>query len=175
MNRWNVGQYWEQWTRPMKTSSTVPLRLNNCCSGAIHLSLTSCQVIYPKAFSFPIGHTNAFSLPIGPLYRLLDLLSAEPRWGEGDVCEECQVLLWHILNFSCVSFNLWKHGKYSLYTQHRPSLDWPQEDIIVATADVSSVPSAVPRRCRSSSTTSASRSSWLLGWKSKILELGLER
>ena len=24
-------------------------------------------------------------------FRLLDLLSAEPRWGEGDVCEECQV------------------------------------------------------------------------------------
>jgi len=24
------------------------------------------------------------------LYRLLDLLSAEPRWGEGDCCEECQ-------------------------------------------------------------------------------------
>ena len=23
--------------------------------------------------------------------RLLDLLSAEPRWGEGEVCEECQV------------------------------------------------------------------------------------
>jgi hypothetical protein len=22
--------------------------------------------------------------------RLLDLLSAEPRWGEGDYCEECQ-------------------------------------------------------------------------------------
>ena len=25
--------------------------------------------------------------------RLLDLLSAEPRWGEGEVCEECQVRL----------------------------------------------------------------------------------
>ena len=81
-------------------------------------------------------------------------------------------MLRHILNFSSVSFNLWKHGKYSSYTQHRQSLDWPQGDIIVATADVSSVPSAVPRRCRSSSTTSASRLSWLSGWKSKILELG---
>ena len=82
------------------------------------------QVIYPKAFSFPIGHPNAFPLLIGPHYcRLLDLLSAEPRWGEGDVCEECQVLLWYILNFSSVSFNLWKHGKYSSYTQHRQSLD----------------------------------------------------
>ena len=25
------------------------------------------------------------------LFRLLDLLSQEPRWGEGDCCEECQV------------------------------------------------------------------------------------
>ena len=23
------------------------------------------------------------------LYRLLDFLSQEPKWGEGDVCEEC--------------------------------------------------------------------------------------
>merc|ERR1712013_711068 len=39
------------------------------------------------------ANENIFNCPVATkqlLFRLLDLLSAEPGWGEGDVCEECQ-------------------------------------------------------------------------------------
>jgi len=39
------------------------------------------------------ANENIFNCPVATkqlLFRLLDLLSAEPRWGEGEVCEECQ-------------------------------------------------------------------------------------
>jgi len=39
------------------------------------------------------ANENIFNVPVATkqlLFRLLDLLSAEPRWGEGEVCEECQ-------------------------------------------------------------------------------------
>jgi len=39
------------------------------------------------------SNENIFNCPVATkqlLFRLLDLLSAEPRWGEGEVCEECQ-------------------------------------------------------------------------------------
>ena len=37
---------------------------------------------------------NIFNHPVATkqlLFRLLDILSQEPRWGEGDCCEECLV------------------------------------------------------------------------------------
>lgn len=51
------------------------------------------------------------------LFRLLDLLSQEPRWGEGDCCEECQVFL--IFNeYSCVSYSIFLlQTKFGLTTR----------------------------------------------------------
>ena len=55
----------------MSTYSIIRWQLNSFSSGT--------------RFSHILAHLWNF------LYRLLDLLAQEPRWGEGDCCEECMV------------------------------------------------------------------------------------
>jgi ankyrin repeat protein len=103
------------------------------------------------------NNVNIFNCAVATkqlLFRLLDLLSAEPRWGEGEVCEECQVGPQLPPRRPQAKFGITTRRHHC---RHCGRLLCSKCRYSNGCSGDTTVPSPAPRRCLSSSITLASR------------------